>query len=81
MTGIIILKEAMTTFFHWIIKNGYFNKILLCNLVHDEAVIEFPKGMEFVEKELVKHMEAASQKYCKKLPIPAVAESGNCWIH
>lgn len=81
MTGIIILKEAMTKFFHWVVKEGLFNKVLLCNLIHDEALIEYPKEMTYVESKLKYFMELASSKYCKKLPIPADPETGNCWIH
>lgn len=80
-SGIIILKVAMTNFFHWIVKNNYFKIIKICDLVHDEAVIEYPKTMEFVADKLKYFMEEASSKYCHKLPIPAEAETGLFWIH
>lgn len=81
-TGIILLKEAMINFFHWIVKNGYFNIILLCNLVHDEVVAEYPENLEVdVAEKIVYFMEEAASKYCKSLPIPAVAEVGDHWIH
>lgn len=35
-SGIIILKYAMVHFFKWIIKQGLFNKVLICDLVHDK---------------------------------------------
>lgn len=35
-SGIVILKLAMNTFFRWIVANNYFNKILLCDLIHDK---------------------------------------------
>ena len=35
-TGIIILKYAMIHFFKWIIEQKLFEKVLICNLVHDE---------------------------------------------
>lgn len=81
-TGIIILKQAMIDFFNWILDNNYFSIVLLCNLVHDEAVIEFPKEMEdIVVPALVYNMENAASMYCKALPIPANAEVGDHWIH
>lgn len=80
-SGIIILKVAMTNFFHWIVENNYFKIIKICDLVHDEAVIEYPKTMEFVADKLKYFMEEASSKYCHKLPIPAEAETGLFWIH
>lgn len=81
MSGIIILKDAMANFFRWIVKNGYFGIIKICDLVHDEAVIEYPETMPEVANILKQFMEEASAKFCKKLPIPAVPEVGNHWIH
>nr|DAR76250.1 MAG TPA: Prex DNA polymerase [Caudoviricetes sp.] len=79
--GIIILKVAMTNFFHWVVENKYFKIIKICNLIHDEALIEYPNTMEFVADKLKYFMEEASSKYCHKLPIPAEAETGLFWIH
>lgn len=81
-TGIAILKVAMVSFFNWIVKNGYFDIVLICNLVHDEACIEYPKELrEIIEPKLVEAMEKAAAKLCKKLPIPAEASTGDHWIH
>lgn len=80
-TGIIILKDAMTSFFKWIVSNGYFGKVLLCDLVHDECVAEYPKELEDTPQILKRIMEESAAKFCKKLPIPAAPEVGTCWIH
>lgn len=80
-TGIIILKYAMVLFFRWVIENGLFGKVLLCNLVHDEAVIEYPEDMPIVAEKLKYYMEVASDYFCKKLPIPAESSIGDHWIH
>lgn len=80
-SGIVILKIAMRKFFDWILANGYFNKVKLCALVHDEAVIEFPKSIEDAPKILKQCMEEAAALVCKSLPIPAVPEIGTHWIH
>ena len=80
-TGIIILKDAITKFFKWIVKNNLFSKVRLCNLVHDEAVIEYPKELPETSKVLSKFMEDSAAIYCKSLPIPAEAEVGKHWIH
>ena len=45
-SGIAILKLSMTLFFKWLCKEGLFNKVLLCNLIHDEAVIEYPEELK-----------------------------------
>lgn len=81
-TGIIILKFAMILFFKWIVENNLFNKVLICDLIHDEAVVEFPEELEnVVVPKLKECMEKAASIFCEKLPIPAEPEVGNCWIH
>ena len=80
-SGIIILKEAITNFFKYIVENKLFGIVLLCNLVHDEACIEYPNTMPEMAKILVKFMEEASAEYCSKLPIPAEDSTGLFWIH
>ena len=79
--GIVILKYAMCNFFNWIVRKGYFGKVLICNLVHDEACIEYPEDMPEISIILKKFMEEAAAYFCKKLPIPASPEVGLCWIH
>ena len=80
MTGIVILKSAMTDFFNYIVDNGLFNRVKIVALVHDEDNIEYPinLSMDIVLKEC---MEKAAAKFCKSLPIPAEAAVGNHWIH
>ena len=81
-SGIAILKLSMTLFFKWLCNEGYFNKVLICNLVHDEAVIEYPKELkDIVVPKLQHYMEKGASVLCKKLPIPCVPETGNHWIH
>lgn len=81
-SGIAILKLSMTLFFKWLCNEGYFNKVLLCNLVHDEAVIEYPEELkDIVVPKLKEYMEKGASVLCKKLPIPCVPETGNHWIH
>ena len=82
MSGIAILKLSMTLFFKWLVKEGYFNQILLCNLVHDEAVIEYPENLKnIVVPKLKECMEYGASLLCKKVPIPCVPETGLHWIH
>ena len=80
-TGAIILKEAMTDLFNWIVDNGYFNIIHICVAVHDEINCDYPKEIEDFPKTLETIMEEAAAKYCKSLPIPAEAEVGSHWVH
>lgn len=79
--GAIVLKEASIRLFNWIIDNGYFNKILLVNLTHDEINSEFPKEVTEWPSIVAKTMQDAAAKYYYKLPIPAEAEVSTCWVH
>lgn len=81
-TGVCILKTAATTTFNWIVDNGYFNKILICALVHDEQLIEIPKELkDTFPKLLEKIMLDSAAKFCKSVPIPAEAEVSDHWVH
>ena len=79
-TGVVILKDAMTDFFNYIVDNGLFNIVKIVALVHDEANIEYPKHLD-MDKVLKDCMERSASKYCKSLPIPAEASVGLFWIH
>ena len=80
-TGAIIMKEAITQLFNWILENNYFGIIHLCCCVHDEIVCDFPKEIDFFPKKLESIMEEAAAKYCKTLPIPAEASVDTHWVH
>lgn len=81
-TGAIILKDSQIKVFKWVIDNGYFGKILLNNLTHDEANWEFPEDLKDIfPKVLQNKMESSAAKYCKSLPIPAESEVAKCWKH
>lgn len=79
--GAIVLKEASIRLFNWILDKGYFGKILLVNLTHDEINSEFPKECSEWPNIVSKTMEEAAAKYYNKLPIPAEAEVSTCWVH
>ena len=81
MTGACILKRSQIAVFNWVVKNGYFGKIKLCALVHDEANWEYPKETSEFPEILKDYMEKAADIYCKSLPIPAEAAIGDHWIH
>lgn len=80
-TGAIIMKEAMTQLFNWIVDNNYFGIVHICASVHDELCCDYPEEIEDFPKILESIMEKAASKYCKSLPIPAVAEVGKYWKH
>jgi len=81
-TAAIILKDSQIEVFNWVVNNGYFGKILLVNLTHDEANWECPKGLINIFPDLLqKTMEKSASKYCKSLPIPASKEVSDHWVH
>lgn len=80
-TSAVMTKEATTNIFHWIIKNGYFGKILCCALVHDETNWEYPEEVKEFPNTVKSMMESSAAKYCRSLEIPAEASVGSHWIH
>lgn len=80
--GAVCLKEAATVLYKWIVDNGYWGKILLVNLTHDEVNSEFPEELKDTYPKLVaKIMQDIPAKYFHKLPIPAEAEVDKFWRH
>jgi DNA polymerase I-like protein with 3'-5' exonuclease and polymerase domains len=80
-TGAIILKDAVSDLFTWIVRSGNFGKVKICALVHDEANCEYPEDLKEFPDILKKVMENSASKYCKSLPIPAVPEISDHWVH
>ena len=81
-SGIVILKIAMTNFFRWIVEQGYFGKVELAALVHDESNVIFPEELkEVVPPMQSKCMEDAAALICTKLPIPAKPDVDLYWKH
>lgn len=69
-------------YFNWIVKSGYFEKVLLCNLVHDEVCTEAPESIaNEAFMKLKECMEKAAAVICPSLPIPAEPEISDHWVH
>lgn len=81
-TGAIILKHSQVKVFRRVIEKGFFGKILLVNLTHDEANWEFPEYLkDSFPTRLKQYMEESADIFCKSLPIPADAEISDHWVH
>lgn len=81
-SGIVILKIAMTNFFKWIVEQGYFGKVELAALVHDESNVIFPEELKDIVPAMQSRcMEEAAALICTKLPIPAIPDVGLYWKH
>ena len=79
--GAVILKHSQIAVFNWVVEHGYFGKILLNNLTHDEANWEYPEELKEFPNILKSEMEKSASVFCKSLPIPAEASVGKFWIH
>lgn len=78
----IMTKLATIDLFNWIVDNGYFNKILLVNITHDEINTEFPEELKDSYPQLVQSIMAkAGNMLCNKVEVPAEASVGEFWIH
>ena len=80
-SGVVILKMAMTDFFRWLVGKGYFGKVEIAALVHDESNIIYPEELSDVPDAQKQFMELAAAKVCEKLPIPAEIEISDHWVH
>ena len=78
----LVLKQAGSEFFKWVISRGYFGKVLFCVFVHDELNVECPKDIaDEVSSNLKSIMEKSAGLFCKKIKIPAEVSAGDHWIH
>ena len=80
-TGAIIMKDAITSLFNWIVDNNLFGKVKLCVVVHDEINCEFPEELITFPQTLATIMQNSAAKYCKSLPIPAEPTVEHYWVH
>lgn len=81
MTGAIILKDAITQLFNYIVDNNLFNKVKLCAVIHDEINCEYPEELVTFPQTLAIIMQSSAAKYCKSLPIPAEPTVNHYWVH
>lgn len=80
-TGAVIMKEALTTLFNWIVENSYFNKVHICLCVHDEINCDYPESISDFPKILSDIMFNSAAKFCKSIDIPVNVEVSDHWIH
>jgi DNA polymerase-1 len=74
------LKLATVLLFDWIIEKNYQWKVLLCNSIHDEIVLEVPEDMaEEITPKLGEFMVTAGNHYLTNLTIKADAHYNDSW--
>jgi DNA polymerase-1 len=75
-------KFAALLFFDWLIENKYFWGVKICNIVHDEIVVECPEYMaEEIADKLKECMEQAGKPFCPIIPLKAQPVISSEWEH
>lgn len=81
-TAAEMTKLAGILIFKWITKNKLLNVVKICNIIHDEYLIECPKDISETTRETVeKSMNTAGKVFCKTIPCKAEAGITNLWHH
>tara|TARA_R110000803_G_scaffold71102_4_gene134172 strand:+ start:14135 stop:16138 length:2004 start_codon:yes stop_codon:yes gene_type:complete len=77
-----ITKFAALKFFDQLKQRDMLDKVKICNIVHDEIVVECPEAMaEGVAKSLQHCMEEAGKPFCKIIPLKAEPCITDHWEH
>ena len=77
-----MFKTASIFLWEYLLEHDLVFKVKLCIPAHDEINIEVPEDIAEEMTEVVKGcMSRAGSFFCSKLPMPADAEVGTCWIH
>jgi len=77
-----ISKLAAIYIFEYIVKNNFIGIVKFCNLIHDEALLECPKGIaDIIQKAVEQCMERAGKVYCKVVPLKVESSVCNFWNH
>lgn len=77
-----ITKVALLLIWDYIIKNKLFNILKICNVVHDEIIVECPLNIQKEVTEVVYNsMIKAGSLFFTRVKLDAVAEAGDHWIH
>lgn len=81
-TSASITKYAMYLYYKHLLDEGLLFKVLIPNIVHDEALVEAPK--EIAESEaliLKKCMEDAGLKFVQRIKLTATPIISDRWVH
>jgi DNA polymerase-1 len=81
-TSADITKIACVYFMEWIEQNDLLFKVKICNVIHDEILVECPLGMENeVAAVLKEKMEKAGSFFCPIVPLEAEPNISLAWEH
>jgi DNA polymerase-1 len=78
--GAMMIKLATCIMFEWVVDNNLQEKVLICNSIHDELVVECPEELGKLAKSMLeKAMVTAGNYYLNNLKIKADANIGSSW--
>lgn len=81
-TGADMIKLSLFKMYEWITEKGFWGTVKICNVVHDEIVVECPEHMsEEVSQALLSIMKESANKFCSTVPVNVGYEIGNKWTH
>lgn len=81
-TGAVMFKTASCFLWDYLVKHDLVFKVKLCIPAHDEWNIEVPEELaDKMTKVLQDCMAKAGGYFCRKLKLPADAETSDHWIH
>jgi DNA polymerase-1 len=81
-TSAEITKFAGVLFFEHLLKHDLLNTVKICNIVHDEIVVECPKNIsDEIANKLQECMEEAGKPFCKVIPLKAEPCVTSFWSH
>lgn len=82
-TSADITKIAGVYFMSWLEETNQLFEIRICNLIHDEILIEVPKDkdVQMVADKLKECMEKAGSFFCPIIPLEAEPSISEFWTH
>ena len=81
-TSADITKIAAVYFFNYLIEANLTMDVKICNIVHDEIVVECSEDMAEIISEKLKYcMEKSGKVFCKRVPLKAQPQITKVWDH
>jgi DNA polymerase-1 len=81
-TSAEITKLAALKFFNELLQTNSHRTVKICNIVHDEIVVECPENQaDYIASRLQYHMEEAGKPFCKIIPLKATPVITDHWEH
>lgn len=81
-SGADCTKYGAYLFFKWLVENNLLWKVKIVNIVHDEILVECAEEIaESIAEKVQFFLEKAASFFCKRVPLKAVPQIADCWVH